>query len=782
MLLLLAFTLLAGLLYLLILKPALSDVTRSVAPVSEPVETEPLTRPAAQTRSKAARRMVSVTATIRDAFTGAPLPGARATVLDVEDIAEPMVRIEPGGRLFIDFLPPSIFFGVQIECAGYRPHTFRRLRDRAKSIIHLGQVALEPLRALSGTVRDRPGLPIADCTVTLFPISAVKEPGSAFEFATLLADAMLQTPVASVRSGADGEFRIEQLPPDRYALYCVGKPHGSLLLPDVDLRFADGQVRVRMEQAPLIRGRLRLGNGETVAGSTVICIEASDRIKRQLSAALSRVDESGFFAHASLAPLPHYVFSHGTRVAASGHGPRLFPFNEEAELAVEAGVEMIGTVVDIDSLPVKGARVSVISEARGALTLPAWTDDTGTFTIAGLPPGPALALVVAEGFAPTRTALPLLPATEPERIILREPVGLTGTVRSGAAPLAGAVVSSSRPDRRSLSGPNGHFKLADIPAGPLLVRAAAPGHATHEQTIEVRLQSDNRLDIELLPGGELRVLVRGEDDLPIDGARVLAVPADAEGRLALRPAGSSVTDSRGLCRIGQLDGGPKVVLIALADGFPPVRSEPFEVRPEHAASGVALTVHRGAGVTGRVVDGAGAVVPWVRVSARTAAADDLYQSTLALIRSDTWTDADGEFVLSDLPTGTYQLQAERAGWSTRSSEEIRLKPNSLVKGFELALDPAPGVSGTVLDPDGQPVGGALVEAIVFDPESGNPVPATTGPARPLPCITDLAGRFEIIRPGRDGWSLRASKAGLPDAVLPVEATASPPHTIQFDAP
>ncbi len=559
--LLLAFAAAAGLLYLLILQPGLERAQRPAG--KRPVQAAPAAVPA-DNRPKAARRMVSLRAELRDAVTGVPLRAAQATVLDISDIAEPAVAVDESGLLCIEYLPPEITFGLQVACAGHVTRTFPRLRADAKEIIDLGLVTLAPLRRLHGLIGAPGGGPARDCAVSVFWLDADGASADPLRRAAHLAAALLAPPAASASAGEDGSFALEGLAAGAYAVYVVGKPHASALLTHVDVELDDCQLRIELQGGYPVQGRIAVAGAGPLAEGTVLLLEAGPPLARRLSAAYCRTDAAGFFAHHALSPRPHFVFVAGAPAASSGCGPFVFPYGEELALTAAQGLTAAGLVLDGNRLPVKNALVTAQGEAPGQVAVAAATDEKGRFLVSGLAQGVAELQVDAAGYALDRTRLEVRPPGAEVRVQLLPAGVLAGVVRDALGPLAGACVLAARPERCTIADAEGRYRLEGLPAGPVEIVAQAPGHASAPRRVEVRLHHENIQDFLLQPGGEIRILVNGPADLPVAGAEVLAVPVDDAGAPAPAAPRAAFTDSRGYARLARLPAGQRVALLAAA--------------------------------------------------------------------------------------------------------------------------------------------------------------------------------------------------------------------------
>lgn len=107
--------------------------------------------------------------------------------------------------------------------------------------------------------------------------------------------------------------------------------------------------------------------------------------------------------------------------------------------------------------------------------------------------------------------------------------------------------------------------------------------------------------------------------------------------------------------------------------------------------------------------------------ARVIAAADVLEEPRATI-----TNSDGSFTFADLPAGSYFVSATRTGFAaevygqgrTITGVPIIVGPGQHVASIDLALRSGGVIVGRILDEDGSPFAGAVVEALVARYESG----------------------------------------------------------------
>ncbi len=769
--LLVAFLVAAGLLYTFVLRPALDEATgRPVVhakPKPDPDEAETPAHPGDDLRPKAVRRMVSVHASLCDAATGTPITDAVAEVLYVADIADPTAQVEPNGRLSVDYLPPGVTFGLRVDAPGHRGRLFPRLRGEARSTIELGLVALDPIRAVRGEARAPNGAPAQNTLVTVFAAPPDRPSDSPLAFARRTAEALLSTPLASVRADAEGRFAIADLPAIPVVAYALCPPYASRAFSWVDLRHDDAALDFRFEHGDPARGRLSRA-GAPVAGADVVLV-GGDPADDEPSAAVTRSDAGGFFGHPALAAVPHFVFARGDGIVARGFGPVPFDPDREVRLELDEGQAITGSVRGPNREVVAAARVAARGEGDGALTIEATTGDDGGFRLAGLPIGSARVVVQADGFAPNRERVPVASFGAEHPVRLFSEAGASGVVVDEAGPVPGAIVDAS-PFARAVTDAAGWFSLAPLPPGPVELRARAEGRSAATLPVEVRLRDENRVRLVLSRGGQVHVRVKRTDGAAVSNARVAAVPL-AGGWPAWPDAVRGRTDTAGQATLRGIRNGPCVLFAAHA-GSAPVRTTPFTLDADRSRKGIALTFRPGGEIEGVTQDGDGVPLDAVRVTVLPVEADPLDAALLRFAGPAARSDETGTFLIGPLPAGSYRLAATRADRVGFVSEPVAVEDERRFVAHPLELAAGGCITGEVVDERRRPVPHAEVR---FDVRLGDAA-ATEWSSGVV--VTDAAGRFTLPRPPPSTLHLSARRRGS-EVRLEVESGAGP-FRIGFD--
>ena len=407
-----------------------------------------------------------------------------------------------------------------------------------------------------------------------------------------------------------------------------------------------------------------------------------------------------------------------------------------------------------------------------------FSSEDGRFRIEGVEPGTWTLTAGAEGFAPfTSDPIEVVVDRATPRIVcalLAESV-LAGRViddRDGT-PIADASVyvqsGVSNPildaagqmfaEENTKSDDSGAFRVGSLAEGRYSVIVRHPEYAELSVGgIELSARTErNDLELRMLAGGTIHGQVTSPEGGPEPGARIIAT------RTTQQMAGSAVSDADGWYRIEGLAAGdyaltrvPSQFALDSERLFEQL-SQGFESKNAHVESGAEVRVDFGttlragsARVHGRVLAKSGPVKD-VLVSLITS--DDAFAPTSSSART-TATDANGEFLFSELPPGRVILQCQiREGMETLPSrmlwrecelvdgetEEVEFRlPGGAIRGRLLATD------------DGRVLGGVPVRAVPFSSTSTTPNP-WDGFARQYGAnaTTDREGRFKIssLEPG-----------------------------------
>lgn len=376
------------------------------------------------------------------------------------------------------------------------------------------------------------------------------------------------------------------------------------------------------------------------------------------------------------------------------------------EIQLKEGATVLGVVVDPDGQPVAGAKIGGAA-LRAESTPKGVSDERGRFRLERVPAGTLFLHVQAEGYPGTYVRDVRVADGEvltDLEIMLDSGIEVTGQVVDGAGnPVAGAQVRISSLNQFMIAAPvvtttdeEGRYRVPGL-------RADTPyqGTATHQGylsgTIE-EFESETNRDLgvtTLTEGALVRGRVLDENGNPIAGAQISATEhredmpgldmiVGLEG-LGIRTnsAHTTKTNEDGNFSLSGVKSGDYQIR-ATATGYAAYKSDPMQLS-DGVQKELDIVMDRGGEITGRVIDPNGTPMAGIQVAAM--------RFMPMPSRSQTETDADGNFRLTGLDEGAYNVSAKSPGFATASVGQIT--PGSAP--IELVFERKGAVRGVVLD-------------------------------------------------------------------------------------
>lgn len=310
---------------------------------------------------------------------------------------------------------------------------------------------------------------------------------------------------------------------------------------------------------------------------------------------------------------------------------------------------------------------------------------------------------------------------EEPTIVLTNGVALTGYIRDeNGAGISEAVLhlgpmflptqGEPAPGSQTAQTDNlGLYKIENIAPGHRALRVEADGFGNAVVTGLSFQNTDQERDVTLEVAEMICGIVVGPGNVPIVGAEVLALSFSNKNQQC---QDVTTTGEDGRFCLEKLSPG-KYTIAVRAQGYKAGRGD----REDTGKTDLLIEMQPQAVLRGKVIDAAtGEPVASFRLTLRTTYEGE-EQTSKTDIRSDV-KNPDGEFELSDIPQGSYVVEAESAGYAPSFSEPFRVNQGQLVAGVVVRANKGGSISGTVVDSAGNPVRRAVVET--FDNEwTGN---------------------------------------------------------------
>jgi protocatechuate 3,4-dioxygenase beta subunit len=552
------------------------------------------------------------------------------------------------------------------------------------------------------------------------------------------------------RTDARGRFRVGGLAQRPYRIEATKDGYISSFLPDVAASASKAATaNLALRRAASVAGKIVDEKSQPVAGARVgVSQELNFRMLRARGAAAAvsalmgqgaLTGPDGAFRLRNIAPSRNLELdAHKTGYATTHQvGITLKPGDslQGLSLVLRKGLQASGRVVDAENRPVsaaelrlalreggaRGARVQLRLFAMDREKPEAVTGVDGTFVIPGLSPGQYTVVVSREGFA--RKTIPSLDVkAEGESvwppIALAAGIALSGVVHDSAGqPIPGAQIlaidlsGGTRPLDAS-SGPDGRFRMDGLtPDRPLMLNVSADGYASIQKDATPPAQD---VAITLKSAGTIRGRVEdAAAKAPITDFTI-GTRGSGAGRLGIQNGGTggdrAFHADDGTFELGSVPPG-KWTVHASAAGYRPADIAGVEVGEGVTREGVVLSMKKGGGFTGRVLDPqlgtgvANANVSYQAPGLQGGGGGGFARQAGGNASNTTTTDADGRFTFDGTPEGKVMVTASHPDYLDVTQEVDLSKQSSA----DLTLGTGGSISGTVVGQDGRtPIPGAQV--------------------------------------------------------------------------
>ncbi len=703
-----------------------------------------------------------------------------------------VVRTSPKGGALAELAPGR--WAISASATGFLPGAepaFELVAGQEKT---LALTLVAGGRALTGTVTDATGGPIAGARIDAAKLGGMAKPGSE---------------VASTQTGSDGTYAVTVA--EGQLLVAVSNADYAAQSRIVEVGATGAVANFSLVPGGAIEGVVRdERTRQPVAGASVIA--ERDRGGTILLAEANRQravsGPDGRFRIGALRPGAYELDA--TATTRTSKSPTIVGIGvaeqvSDVEILVSDGPVISGTVVDEVGTAVAGVEISAMGRGRGG---DATSDAKGAFTITGLSPGAYFLMGRSETHVPAGGAQVELADQDLTAIVVKVQRG--AKIVGHVEPRQICEIQHDIDDRElgagmpmlvgpKTTGTDGAFELGPASAGKARLRARCPSGAQGSLPIDVKVGMAPVV-IAVTPGASIAGRVLDGEGKPVAGATVMASLEGPTQRTMIvngmvTSGVQGITGANGTYELVGLTAGSYVLNVL--DRGRPLRMRGARVVVKLAATdkktGVDLAVDRPDGVIKGVVtgpDGKPLGDAWVSVQQDLAAmiegmvergprrerrpggdgGEDEGSSMMTIEARDddgegaagagfapVLTDAQGRFEIAGLPHAKYEVIAEAQAGKLRG-RMANVTPDATVAIKVIGVTT---LSGTVR--------GANGPAPVFAIELAGPTTAAR-------TFTD--GKFQLGRVDPGSYVVRVTSS-QGNAEVQVEVKPDRPTTVDI---
>lgn len=297
-------------------------------------------------------------------------------------------------------------------------------------------------------------------------------------------------------------------------------------------------------------------------------------------------------------------------------------------------------------------------------------------------------------------------------ITLTQGAKLSGLISdTGGNPVPGATIhlegmlaglgNRPSPDRMSTESDQfGRYEFRNCHHGQRTLLVSADGYGSVLiASLKIRGKNDQERDVTLEIAEMICGRVIDSNSFPVEGADVIAL-SYSTGNTQCRDFAQ--TDANGEFCLEHLNPGQYTIAVS-ARGYRPERAQ----RVATGSTGLVLELSPQASVTGRVIskETGEALVTFTCVL-RTAY-DNTNVTSPTSIRQD-FRNPLGEFTLTDVPPGSYVVEASARGFAASFSQRFIVSQGQSLSGITVEAGRGGTLKARVVDSNGNPIQGALV--------------------------------------------------------------------------
>ncbi|GAB4322369.1 MAG: hypothetical protein Kow0074_13860 [Candidatus Zixiibacteriota bacterium] len=330
-----------------------------------------------------------------------------------------------------------------------------------------------------------------------------------------------------------------------------------------------------------------------------------------------------------------------------------------------------GTVRDDAQSPISGATVTLSGPVNRQTT----TDTQGQFEFADVPAGGYTLGASAPGYTSDSrgiTAVAGVPLTGEDFTLSKLVYSISGTVTDSVTgdAIAFATIDLSGPDSQSTAtNRSGQYSFGDLPAGQYTITVTADTYIGKSRNVTISTSSLTE-DFVLAPVSVTTTLsgivAEGPSgSQPIVGATIV---------LSGTANGQTTTDAQGFYEFANIPEGDYTIDVT-ADGYVGEQRAVIISGADPVVENFILSLELFT-LTGTVSEGSGATIP-------------IPNATVAVVGpvdTQTTTDAQGTYTISDLPGGEYEMTVSAPGFVTQNRTITVEAPDPVVEDFVLVQE------------------------------------------------------------------------------------------------
>jgi 5-hydroxyisourate hydrolase-like protein (transthyretin family) len=661
----------------------------------------------------------SISGSISDFTTGAPIPGATILVRDSVGVLVRFTTTDQFGNFVLrNFVPGS--YSVTSSAQNYSTEitgVIVRSDETAGADIQF----LSTVGDIAGQITDGSGNPLSGDNIQLKLFGANGE--------------LLQAMIAQT----DGSFQIQELSVGTYFVSATLEGYSPNMVAVIVNSGAVTDITISLSQIlTTLTGTVT--DAETGTPITGTAVSVSLTNNTGLFVAKQYTGTDGSFTFDSIAPGTYLL-----NVNAESYGIEIITvtvpiggFNMAVSLIQNPGAVTGFVTNQLSGEPISNSIV-LISASGKPLDVKGVSDSFGQFTFSNLAPDTYRAVVNAEGFSSQSATFTVLPdqTTSLSFILTPEPGTLTGTVSDAVTgnPIpqvtiqvrylspTGPVIASTLTDEE------GVYITQGVYSGPYTVVAFTNADfGSSSASVFVPANDTRVVDFALEPfPATVEGTIRSESGEPLVNAAVTLL--DVYG-FTVRVVN---TDSNGFYRVEGFTEGQYLVTAIIPD-YQRQRVS-IEPGPGEIVTADMFLIPEPGQISGVILD-AQTLSPLV------GAQVEVYTPGAAAPIARRTTGASGDFLIEGVAPRSYTINAFTLNYSIRSTGVI--VRSNVASNVQLALIPDPAsVSGTVTDNNGVPLSNVSVRVVnENDNEIGNG-------------ITDLDGNYVIGNLPQGGYTIVA---------------------------